>query len=89
MNHVVKRGGHTEAYDQRKLYATVFSACIAVRVPEGEAELVAEKVCQDLDNWMKIKKEVTSHDIHRVAVKHLRVYNPDAAYIYEHHRNIS
>ncbi|PSO42800.1 hypothetical protein BRC19_03895 [Candidatus Saccharibacteria bacterium QS_5_54_17] len=89
MKHIVKRGKHTQEYDERKLYASIFAAAVAVRVPQQEAELVAKQVCQDVSNWLADKHEVTAGDIHRQAAKHLRAYNPDAGYIYDTHREIS
>lgn len=89
MKHIVKRAKHTEEYDERKLYASVYASCIAVRVPQQEAELVAKQVCQDVGNWLEDKHEVTASDIHREAAKNLKAYNPDAGYIYETHREIS
>ena len=85
--HVVKRGnGHTEPYDERKLYASIYASCLAVRTPVGEAELTAAKICQDVLPWMVNKAEVTSLDIRTHAAVHLKIYNPDAAYMYAHHR---
>lgn len=89
MNSIVKRAGHTEDYDERKLYASVYASCIAVKVPQGEAELVAGQVCSDVKDWLSGKEEVTSGDIHRAAAKNLCAYNADAGYIYETHREIS
>lgn len=89
MTHIVKRApGHSEPYDERKLYASIYAACLSVRTPAGEAELTAAKVCQDLVPWLKTKAEITSADIRHKASEHLRVYNPDAAYMYVHHRII-
>lgn len=88
MKHIVKRAGHTEPYDEKKLYASVFFACQSVREPSGSAELIAEKVVGDMAEWIEKKHEVTSNDIRRVAGKHLHVYNPDAGYMYLHHRVI-
>lgn len=84
MKHIVKRAGHTESFDERKLYASIFSACIAVRVPVGEAELVAAKVSEEVIEDLGDKYEITSNDIFHKASKHLAGYNPDAGYIYEH-----
>lgn len=89
MGHIVKRAGHTEEYDERKLYASVYASCLAVREPQATAELIADKVVKDFNKWLKKKTEITSHDIRRVAAKHLHAYNQDAAYIYKHHRVIS
>lgn len=88
MKHIVKRRGHTEQYDQRKLYASVYAACLSVRVPQGEAELVAERVAADLDKWLHDKQEVTSGDIGRNGYKSLNVYNSEAAWMYKHHRSV-
>lgn len=89
IKHIVKRAGHSESYDQRKLYASIYSACLAVREHVGSAELIADKVCQDFEAWLGNKAEVTSNDIHRVATKDLTAYNDDAAWIYKHHKNVS
>jgi transcriptional regulator NrdR family protein len=88
MKHIVKRKGHTEQYDNRKLYASIYSACLSVRAPEGEAELVAERVVGDIEKWLTKKVEVTAHDIRQNAASHLAIYNPDAAYIYKNHREL-
>lgn len=89
MSYIVKRAGHTEDFDERKLYASVYASCVAVKVPQGEAELVASQVCGDVREWLKDKEEVTAADIHRTAAKNLCAYNADAGYIYETHREIS
>jgi transcriptional regulator NrdR family protein len=89
MKHIVKRRGHTEVYDERKLYASVYSACVALRTPVPKAELVAERVALDVNQWLEPKQEVTSADIFREAGRHLVVYDPDAAYLYTHFRSIS
>lgn len=88
MQHIVKRAGHRETYDQRKLYASIFSACISVREHPGTAELVAQEVVEQFEAWMATKHEVTSTDIsHQVGLA-LQIINPDAGYIYKHHRVI-
>lgn len=86
MQHIVKRKGHTELYDEKKVYASVFAACQSLREPAGSSELVAEKVMQDVNGWIAKKHEVTSNDIRRQASKHLGAYHPDAAHMLAHHR---
>lgn len=86
MQHIVKRKGHTESFDERKLYASVYGACQSVREPAGSAELIADKVVSDLKEWIAKKHEVTANDIRRQAASHLKAYNPDAAYMFLHHR---
>lgn len=87
--HIVKRTpDHTEPYDERKLYASVYAACLSVRTPQGEAEITAEHICKDIQPWLNGKTEVTSAEIRIHAANHLTVYNPDAAYMYLRHRII-
>ena len=89
MNHIVKRKQHTEAYDSRKLYASVYAACLALRTSIGSAELVAAAVVKDVEHWLSHKHEVTSNDLRAQASKHLKVYHLDAAYMYLKHRTVS
>lgn len=86
MKHIVKRAGHTENYDERKLYASIYSACLSVREYPGSAELIAQEVVREFGKWLEKKHEVTSNDIRRVASEHLKAINPDAGHIYLHHR---
>lgn len=88
MKHVVKRGQHTETYDQRKLYASVYAACLSVREHPGSAELIAQQVVKEFEAWLDQKHEVTSNDIRRIAAESLKDINPDAGHIYMHHRVI-
>ena len=86
---IVKRAGHAEDFDERKVYASVFASLIAVRVSPQEAELVSEKVTSHVKAWLATKLEVTSRDILHQAAKALHQLNDDAAFLYEHHRNVS
>jgi transcriptional regulator NrdR family protein len=84
--HIVKRKGHTEPYDSRKLYASIYASCLSVKATEGEAELVASQVVTDFEDWLGKKHEVTAADIRRIAGKHLTAYNDNAGFIYLKHR---
>lgn len=86
MKLIVKRAGHVEQYDERKLYASIFAVCIAVKEPLGTAELIAAEVQSQVEKWLEKKHEVTSNDIRRQASAALRSINSDAAYQYMHHR---
>lgn len=87
-NHLVKRAGSTQKYESRKLYASIYAACLCVMEPEGSAELIAAQVANDVEHWLGHKHEVTSNDIRRQAGAALKIYQPEAAYMYMHHRVI-
>ena len=85
---IVKRGGArpSESFNRDKLHASIRAACLSVRSPEGEAEIVAGKVCDVLVIWLGTKPEVTSNDLRRKATSALERFHPEAAYLYKHHR---
>ena len=87
-NYIVKHAGHSEPYDDRKIYSSVFAACIAVRESEPTAHLIADRVAKRVTESLGKKHEVTSHDLRVRASKQLWVYNEDAAWILRHHRNM-
>lgn len=89
MKHIVKRHGSSEIYDERKLYASVFAACIAVRVQPRVAELISAQVAREVGVWLDKKHEVTSKDLLKQSEASLRLLNPDAAFLYKHHGVIS
>lgn len=86
MQHIVKRGGQAQAYDERKLYASIYAACQSVRTPAGTCELTAQQVAEAVGSWLEPKHEVTSNDIRRQAHKILNNLSADAGYMYIHHR---
>lgn len=88
MQHIVKRAGHIEPFDEKKVYAAVYAASLSVREPSGSAELIAERVMSDVNVWIQKKHEVTANDIRRQAAKHLNAYNPDASHMLLNHRTV-
>lgn len=86
MKHVVKRSQHIEAFDNRKVYASIYASCLSVHEPTVAAELIAEKVSKDVEAWIATKSEVTANDIRHTAGTYLTEINPHAGYLYLHHR---
>lgn len=87
---IVKNAGSrkTEDFDSEKLMKSIKSACMSVHAPDGEATKIAEMVSHEVLNWTSDKPEVTTADVRHQASKHLEHYNPDAAYLYKHHRSV-
>ena len=86
IKHVVKRNHHVEAFDIRKLYASIYSACIGVHETPETAELIADRVSSDVKEWIAPKHEVSANDIRIFAGKQLHEINPHAGFAYLHHR---
>ena len=86
---IVKRRGHTEIYDERKVYGSCYFACRNAHLSEKEAEEICKKVAASITKWAKAKKVVSSNDIFKLLVTELKKHNEDAAFLYETHRDIS
>lgn len=80
---VIKSSHATESYQRHKLARSVHKACMDATGYIGEAELTAENVCREVEQWLERKYEVTTADIRRQTAQILKRYNPTAAYEYE------
>jgi transcriptional regulator NrdR family protein len=89
MNHIVKRKGHKEEFDERKMYASIFAACLTLRMSDEEAESISHMVCDEVKNEIKDVKEITSEKLQSEVAKSLKKYHPDAAYMYKTHKDVS
>lgn len=85
---IIKRGGKrpSEKFMREKLFNSLVAACLSAKAPEGQAEIIADRVCNNVMDWLKNHPEVTSGDIRIVASRHLNNHHPEAAYLYEQHR---
>jgi len=86
---IVKRKGHTEEFDERKVYASCYAACLNTQIEEEEAEKICEKVAKEIKTWARKKKTVDSSDIFKKVVSTLKKHHKDVAFMYETHRDIS
>ena len=86
---IVKRKGHTELYDERKVYGSCFFACRNAHISEQEAEEICNKVSASVTKWASKKKILSSSEIFRFLIEELKKNNDDAAFLFETHRDIS
>ena len=86
---IVKRKGHTELYDERKVYGSCFFACRNAHLSGQEAEEICNKVCAATTKWVRKKKVVSSNGIFRFLIQELKKHNGDASFLYQTHRDIS
>ena len=85
---IVKRRGHTEEFDERKVYASCYAACLSSHVPHMEAEKICEKVSKEIKTWARKKKQADSLEIFKKVISAMKKHNKDAAFMYETHRDI-
>ena len=87
--HLVKRRGHVEHYDERKVYGSCYFACRNAHLSEREAEAICGKVCSSITKYISRKKSASSDEIFRMLIRELKKHNGDAAFLFETHRDIS
>ncbi len=85
---VVKRRGKREKFDERKVYASVYSACIDCDLGEKDSEKLAEKVSRELENSIKGKHEINSTEIFGFVLQKLAHEYEPAAFMYQTHRDL-
>lgn len=84
--HLVKRKGHDEHYDDRKVYASVYAAAINSHKSEQESEHMAEEVMRKVSKWIDEQDSVTSSDIRKHIVQNIP--DEDVKLMYRHHLDL-
>ena len=86
---IVKRRGGQEEFDEKKAYASVYSASRVGGLKEKEAERLADKITKQVKKWVDKKKLIDSKQIFTLVVKLLNKENKEVAFLYETHRDVS
>jgi len=85
---VVKRKGHQEKYDERKVYASVYSAALNCEYGEKKAERIASSAAKKVTVWVrKMKGCVDSYAIRKYIISQLK--DADVALMYRTHLDLS
>ncbi len=84
---IVKRKGHQEAYDNRKVYASVYAAALNCHYSEKKAEKIASQITKKIAAWIKGKGCVDSKEIRKNIISNLE--DEDVALMYKHHLDLS
>jgi transcriptional regulator NrdR family protein len=85
-NHIVKRRGRVEEYDEKKVYASIYSAALNSHYKEKEAENLAEQVMKKVNKWINAKGVVKSDDIKNQILRNIK--DKEVALMYNHHLDI-
>ena len=82
---IVKRKGHTEKFDDKKVYASVYAACASAHYHEGKCEQMSSMVLKSINNFVKGKKQISSGQIRKKIMLELKKKDGDLVFYYEHH----
>lgn len=87
--HIVKRKGHKESYDNHKVYASCYAACLNTHMSKERAEEICFQVTRAIDDWIAGKESVSSQEIFDEVALVMGKHNTDASFMYKSHRDIS
>jgi len=85
MSIVVKRRGHRERFDERKIYGAVYAACASARYDERRCEKTAEEVTEKIKELVRGKKEIHSLEIRKKVESELKKIGEELAFFYQQH----
>lgn len=89
LQHIIKRKGRQELFDERKVYASCFAAALNGHLSKEDAERLAEDVTNEIKSWISLKPEVSSEELFSKTIEFLNKKNPEIGFLYEAHRDIS
>ncbi|OGE25148.1 hypothetical protein A3H85_02505 [Candidatus Daviesbacteria bacterium RIFCSPLOWO2_02_FULL_40_8] len=89
MIQIVKRHKHLQPFDERKVYASVYAACLSACILGQEAESIANLVTREIKKWLEGKREVLASQVFRQVIDELENLNKEAAFMYQTHRDLS
>lgn len=89
VKHLVKRQGHQEEYDERKVYASVYASALNAHLDDLDAENLAEQVSKFVSDWIKQREFCRSDDIREHIIGSLEsLGKKEVATMYKHHLEI-
>ncbi|HLD12406.1 MAG TPA: ATP cone domain-containing protein [Candidatus Nanoarchaeia archaeon] len=88
MTHLIKRKGHHERFDERKLYASIYAAAMANHRHKKTAEELADIATKKIKKWVDSKKHISSEELFKETIKILKTIDKEVAFLYETHRDI-
>ena len=86
---IVKRRGHIEEFDIRKLERSVYCACVNIHMSKKQANQVVAEVVQKLRFFFRNTADVSTLDIKDKVIHFLEeMQHSDVAVMYKHHMNV-
>jgi transcriptional regulator NrdR family protein len=85
MTNIVKRRGHKEKFDEKKVYGSVYAACASAHYPEGKCEKIADQITKKVKKFVASKKAVTSEDLRNKIESELKKKDKELCFYYEQH----
>lgn len=70
------------AFSEAALKKELMNDATAVKIPEGQAEELADLAAKEVKKWLKGRTRVTKNDIQRITYRTLAKHNESLAFAY-------
>jgi transcriptional regulator NrdR family protein len=86
---IVKRRGHEEEFDEKKVYASCYAACLSAHIEHMKSEKICDKVAKEIKAWARKKRAIDSTEIFKKTIATINKHDKNAAFMYKTHRDIA
>lgn len=69
-------------FSRLKLHRDIMREGRVLNRHAGAMEVVADKVCEEIEKWAKERGEITQKDLDKATAARIRKYDADVAYLY-------
>ena len=88
MTNIVKRRGKREKFDERKVYASIYSACMDCDLSPQEAERISDSITRHVEKFIEGRKKVNTTEIFGFVIQRLAKEHEAVAFMYQTHREV-
>jgi len=88
MKHVIKNTGKVQSFNSKKLAKSIEYTLLSNHYTPEQAKTIAQKVTQNVVEWMTKKTEVTYIDIRTQSAKQLAKIDNNVAFLYKKHKEL-
>lgn len=85
---IIKRKGHTEEFDIKKSYASIYASALNAHYNDEKAEKLAEKISNNLKKWITKHSHINTIQIRNKIINELHDLDIDVEVMYKHHHDI-
>ena len=85
---ILKRRGKKEKFDEKKIYASIYSACMECDLTPSQSEKIADKITNDVKKFVKNRKSVNTTEVFGFVIQKLAREHEAVAFMYETHRDL-
>ncbi|MDO5481136.1 MAG: hypothetical protein Q4F60_02200 [Candidatus Saccharibacteria bacterium] len=70
-------------YSKNQMKRDIMKEGRVLGLHNGSTAAIADRVVEEIDEWVMKRGDITEADLNRVASSKLKKYNPDLAYMYK------